>query len=381
MKLQEISMNIAFVGCGYAADFYAATLRNYPHLVLAGVFDINEERAMSFSRALAVRYYASLRELLEDPDIAIVVNLTNIRAHYSITKACLEAGKHVYSEKPLAEHFSQAEELIGLALSKSLQLACAPANILGEPAQTLWELLRNKAIGEVWLAYAELDDGAIHQMNYRSWRSSTGVYWPFQDEFEMGCVLEHAPYYLVWLTTFFGSARSVRSFSTCLVPDKYGKFSSALGEDLSIACITFSSGVVARLTCSVLAPKNHSLIIVGSEGVLTLEDCWQLEAPIYIQERLHDPTSLSGNSYLSEKRLVKQKKREGGRIAYRNTHNMDFAGGIAELAEAIERRRPCRLSAQHALHIVEILTALKEGTVSCEITTSFPQMAPMVWTD
>lgn len=373
-------MHIAFVGCGYAADFYAATLKNYPHLKLIGVFDKNEERINRFSLHYSVHKYTSLDELLADSSISIVVNLTNVREHYSVTKACLNAGKHVYSEKPLAAKFLEAEELFGLARNKSLQLACAPANLLSESGQTAWKLLREGAIGEIWLAYAELDDGAVHQMNYRKWYSESGTPWPFEDEFETGCVLEHAVYHLIWLTAFLGPAKKVDAFSTCLVPDKIARRGNIpLGGDLSISCITFHSGIVARLTCSTLAPKNHALTIVGSEGVLTIEDCWQFESPIYIQKRLQNVERFSDNTYLSDKYPIRLERPQSKRHKYHSTHDMDFARGIAELADAIQHHRPCRLSAQHILHVTEILSSIVDASVnSYEVKTSFPIMYPEV---
>jgi predicted dehydrogenase len=381
---RSLQMRIAYIGCGYAAEYYAVTQRNYPQLELAGVFDKNEERATTFSRAYKVKNFQTLDDLLGDKSISIVVNLTNVREHYVVTRACLEAGKHVYSEKPLAANFEEARCLVELARQKSLHISCAPASLLGETAQTLWKLLREEAIGKVWLVYAELDDGAIHQRNYRFWHNSLGIPWPYQDEFETGCTMEHAAYQLVWLTTFFGPAKRLNSFSSCVIPDKLEKRpATLLGDDLSVTCITFSSGVVARLTCSILAPKNHSLTIIGSEGVLTVEDCWIFESPIYIQKRIVNAYGFSPYPSFSEKRPVTLEgpNEESTRFKYRKTgHDMDFARGIAELANAIQNGRPPRLSGEHALHITEILSRITQtSSSSCEIKTSFPEITPMPW--
>jgi len=94
-------MLFAMVGCGYVAEFYAKTLPNHPNLELAGVFDNDAERSRHSAKRYGVRCYSSLEEVLGDPTVQLVANLTNPRSHYGITKAALEAGKHVYSEKPL----------------------------------------------------------------------------------------------------------------------------------------------------------------------------------------------------------------------------------------------------------------------------------------
>ena len=373
-------MNIAFIGCGFAADFYAVTLRNYPHLRLVGVFDKNGQRAADFARVSAVRQYDSLDDLLQDEGVDMVVNLTNPDEHYTLTKACLEAGKHVYSEKPLAMTFPKADELVRLAKGCGLGLSCAPCNVLGEAAQTVWRLLREGAIGEVSLAYAELNSGAVHQMDYRSWLNKRGTPWPAADEFATGCTMEHAAYYLTWLTTFFGPARQVTGFSACLAPRKsFESDAAATGDDFSVGCIRFASGVVARLTCSTLVSRNHSLTIVGAEGVITVDDCWDYESPVYLQRRL-SPPRWPDAAHLSERRAVPLDQPAGERVRYILGHDMDFARGVADLADAVVNGRAPRLSADHSLHVLDVILAITSSdTSSQEITTSFPMMNPMPW--
>jgi predicted dehydrogenase len=91
-------MQVGIVGCGYVADYYLKTLRLHPELRVAGVVDRNSERVTGFSAYHSVPSCRSLDELLEEPNVQIVVNLTNPGSHSAVSKACLEAGKHVYSE-------------------------------------------------------------------------------------------------------------------------------------------------------------------------------------------------------------------------------------------------------------------------------------------
>ena len=95
-------MNIAIVGCGYVAEFYATTLNNYADLKLVGVCDVDEHNLLSFCRRWSARSYADLQQLLDDELVEIVLNLTNPRSHFEITRRCIAAGQDVYSEKPLA---------------------------------------------------------------------------------------------------------------------------------------------------------------------------------------------------------------------------------------------------------------------------------------
>ena len=127
-------MRMAIVGCGYVADFYMRTLKNYPQLEVAGVMDRDPERLSRFAGHFGVPAIGSLEEITDDGSIQLVVNLTNPRSHFGVSKACLEAGKHVYSEKPLALDLREAEHLVELAEQSNLLLASAPCTVLGESA-------------------------------------------------------------------------------------------------------------------------------------------------------------------------------------------------------------------------------------------------------
>src|SRR5215208_4043629 len=91
---------IGIVGCGFVADFYAATLPLHPELRLVGCTDLNETRAKVFAQRNGCTAFPTLKDLLEDETVEIVVNLTNPESHAEVTRASLEAGKHGYSEKP-----------------------------------------------------------------------------------------------------------------------------------------------------------------------------------------------------------------------------------------------------------------------------------------
>src|SRR3954447_5659203 len=241
-------MRVAIVGCGFVADYYVRTLPVHPELELVGVMDRDAQRAQRFAAYYSLARYDSLDELLADPRIEIVLNLTSPSSHYEVSKRALLAGKHVYSEKPMAMSFDEAKELVELAESKVLQISSAPCSLLGETAQTIWKALREQRVGPVRLVYAELDDGLVHKMPYKLWLSESGTPWPYQDEFEVGCTLEHAGYYLTWLVAFFGPVETVSAFSSCLVPDKNcGVPPAKSTPDFSVACLKFASSVVARL--------------------------------------------------------------------------------------------------------------------------------------
>ena len=373
-------MKIAIVGCGFVADYYLATLPLHPELQLIGVMDRDRARADHFAERSGVRRYDDLAELLADPDVQLVVNLTNPRSHYEISRAALEAGKHVYSEKPLAMDFEQARALTELAAARGLEIGSAPCSHLSETAQTLWKALRDEVIGKVRLVYAEMDDGMIHLMPYKKWHSESGIPWPYKDEFEVGCTLEHAGYDLTWLVAWFGPVESVTAFASVQIPDKLADETLAMeSPDFSVACLQFTNGVVARLTCSIVAPHDHSLKIIGDGGVLYTDDVWDYHSPVYSRKMV----TLRRKTFLNPiKRRHKLLQDTVVKIRTRGAQNMDFARGVAELAEAIETGRPSRLGAEFSLHVIEIALAIhyaREQGSTYRMTTRCAPIEPMPW--
>jgi predicted dehydrogenase len=374
-------MRIAIVGCGFVADYYLSTLPLHPQLELVGVMDRLSDRATKFAAFHSIpQVYPTLDELLADDRVEIVVNLTNPGSHYEVSKACLEAGKHVYSEKPFAMDMAQANELAAIAHAKGLHLSSAPCNVLSETAQTIWKALREKQVGTVRLVYAEMDDGLVHRMPYQKWVSQSGIAWPYKDEFEVGCTLEHAGYYTTWLTAFFGPAESVTAFSSCLVPDKQTDvLLDHNAPDFSVACIKFASGIVARLTCSIVAPHDHALKIIGDDGILCTDDCWFYGAPVYIKRMIKIRRKMFMNPLKQRYPLIKKPERK---FRYRGAQQMDFSRGVAELAAAIQENRPSRLSTDYCLHNNEIVLAIQnalETGAPHQLTTTFGAIEPMLW--
>lgn len=272
------NMRVAVIGCGFVADLYIQSFRLHPEMEVAGVYDRDLIRSAKFAAYYSLPVFKSLEELLNDRSIELIVNLTNPSSHFDVSRACLEAGKHVYSEKPLSLNLDQSRELVALAHGRGLHISTAPCNLLGETAQTIWKSLRKNIIGKVRLAYASLDTGMIYKMPYKKWASASGTPWPYLDEFRVGCTVEHAAYYISWLAAFWGPILTVTAFSSCRAPDKIDGGPEVQTPDFSVACIKFSSGAVARLTCGIIAPHDNSLMIIGDDGILYTKECWDLRA-------------------------------------------------------------------------------------------------------
>lgn len=373
-------MNIGIVGCGFVADYYLATLAMHPELKILGVTDQDASRAQTLSTSYGVPRYAHVAEVLDDRQIDLVLNLTNPRNHYEISRDALLAGKHVYSEKPLAMCVDQAKELVEMAEERGLLIVSAPCSLLGETAQTLWKVLRSESLGRVRLVYAEMDDGMVPRMPYQKWKSVSGVPWPYKDEFEIGCTLEHAGYCLSWLAAWFGPAETVTSFASVQLPDKLTEEDLNLNSpDFSVACIQFASGVVARLTCSILAPHDHSLKIIADDGILFTGDSWNYRSPVYSRRMI----TIRRKTFLNPLRKRHPLPAAPNKAAKtKGAQSMDFARGPAELAASIRETRPCRLSPRFSLHVNELALAIhsaNERNSTYRMTTTFDSVEPMPW--
>ncbi len=368
---------IGIVGTGFVADLYMRSLKTFPKIKVVKASDIDQARLAAFCIHWNVSAARSLEELLADgpesPDL--ILNLTNPSAHFEVSRACLEAGKHVYSEKPLATNMVDARALCALAESKGLMLASAPCSILGEAAQTLWLAMRRNEIGTARLVYAELDDDFVTKTPYRNWLSESGAPWPYRDEFVVGCTLEHAGYYLTWLMAMFGTVEKVIAGSANLIESKLGE-GVQTAPDFSCAILFFKSGLVARLTCSIIAPHNHRIRIIGDTGVLEVDQGWDNEAAVRVRRR-----------YVIRRRLVNSPVARRVRIKG-TTHPkvkrwgaaaMNFALGPAEMLAALKEKRPSRLSAGFSLHLNEVTLAIQNGIGVQVMQTVCPPIEPMPW--
>jgi predicted dehydrogenase len=368
--------SVSIIGCGFVADLYMRSFAQYSDVTVTVAYDQDDERAAAFGRHWDVATVNSLEEFLNAiPDDCLVLNLTNPKAHYEINTAVLTAGFSVYSEKPLAMSMDEARALYELAQTKGLLLASAPCSLLGESAQVLGKAIRDNVAGSIRLIYAELDDGFIPQAPYKDWISESGAPWPAEDEFQVGCTLEHAGYYLGWLIGHFGSIRKVVAASAEVLPDK----ASSGTPDFSVATLFFESGLVARLTCSIVAPHDHRIRLIGDKGVLEVKQAWDNTAPVRFFRRMRVRRRLLE---LPFGRRLQRPKSSHAKVGRWGAASMNFALGPLEMLDAQAESRVCRLSADFALHMNEVTLAIqnaRESGAAYETTTRCDPVAPMPW--
>ncbi len=351
-------LNVAIAGCGNIAGAYAKTLQPYSHIRLLGATDIDLKRAEDYTATYGGRVYPSLDALLKDDEVDLVINLTIHHAHAAVIRQCLEAGKDVFSEKPLALSTEDALALVDLARQKGCRLACAPITILGEAQQTAWKAIREGLPGTIRLVYAEANWGRIE-----SWHPAPA---PFYD---VGPLIDVGVYPLTILTTIFGPVRRVIAFGKVLYPDRKTKDGTAFHistPDTVISTLEFANGItIARLTTNFYVGhqgKQKGIEFHGDLGSLYLDDWQNFNASVAF-------APYNGTYELLP--LVKE--------PYQGT---EWSRGVLDMADALRENRPQRITGTQAAHVVEICSAIRtsyEQEVPVQVTSQFPAPSPMDW--
>jgi predicted dehydrogenase len=351
-------MRLGIVGCGNIAGRYARTIAAADGVELVAATDALAGRAEELVGEHGGIAHPSLEALLGDERVDAVVNLTAATAHADVTRAALEAGKHVHSEKPLALDHATAKDLVALAAARGLALSASPATLLGEGQQTLWKLVREQAIGRIRVAYAEANWGRIE-----SWHPAPKTI------YDVGAMADVGVYPIAILTAIFGPARRVTAFASTVYPerrDTHGAPFTIETPDIVIAVLELDDGVVARVTASfyVGPGKQRGLELHGDTGMLFLTTWHDFDSRLLLS------TTGNGDDY-TELPLL--------RPGYAG---VDWSRALVDLAAAVEEGRRPRASGEHAAHVVEILDAIAASSRDggpIEVTSSFARPEPLPW--
>ena len=256
-------MNCLFVGAGSIAPEYAAELSE-SSLSLAGVVDLDGDRAAALAADHGCPSFTDLEAALAAVDAPLVVNLTSHAAHAPVTRAALEADRHVYSQKPLALDADGARALVALARDRDLALGCAPGTPRAPSQRRAGRLLADGRLGPVGLGYAHAHVGRVTDWHDRP------------DSFlEIGPLYDGAVYPLALLVTWFGPVERVRVADVLDVwPERENRRPSTPSH--VEATLAFAAGPTVRLTASFYAPHRsrefYGLELHGDDGSLYLTD-------------------------------------------------------------------------------------------------------------
>ena len=330
-------MNCLFVGAGAVAGSYAEGLAESP-LSLSAVCDIDADRAEVLAREHGADAFTDLNRALRTVDAPLVVNLTGHAAHAEVTERALAAGRHVYSQKPLALSGDRAGELVATARHRGLGLACAPA---AGPAQRLaGRLLADGRTGDVRLCYAHAHVGRVTEWHDRP------------DSFlEVGPLYDGGVYPLALLVAWFGPVERVRNADSLDVwPDRADRTPSAPSH--VEATLSFAGGPVARLSASLYAPHRarefYGLELHGDDGSVYLGDAGALGT-----DRDTVQFGRAGRGYTPVPPQTPPTER-------------DRLDAVEAFATAIAAGDPPRAGGRRASHIVAVCNAIEQAAETGE---------------
>lgn len=330
-------MKCAFVGAGSVAEKYAAGLSE-SSLELTAVCDHDADRVDRLAEATGAVPYTDLEELLTNDTAPLIVNLTSHGAHAPLTKQCLTADRHVFSEKPLALDAEAAAALVSTAERRGLALSCAPINHRCDAQRHAQSLLGDGRFGSVRLGYAHAHVGRVTE-----WHDNPGSF------LDVGPLYDGAVYPLNLLVSWFGRVERVRTADALDPwPDRESR---SPGRSTHVeATVEFATGPVVRLTASLYAPHRsrefNSLELHGDDGSLYLPDSGALAAG-------SDSVSVGGVGRESVTAPHPFPRRE-----------RQYLNGPERLAVAIERGRRPTTGGRRGAHVVAVCNAVETAASS-----------------
>lgn len=331
------------LGLGAISGIYLKNLTElFREVEVEGVYDLVPEKIEAVKKEYGIaKGYRSMQELLGDPAVEIVLNLTRPFEHYETTRAALLAGKHVYSEKPLAATYEEGKELVALAEEKGLLLGGAPDTFLGAGIQTCRKLIDDGFIGRPIGGCARM---ICH--GHESWHPAPEFYYQFGG----GPMMDMGPYYLTALVNLLGRVQGLtgitsKSFETRTVTSKphYGQRVQVEVPTHVNGIMQFEGGAVVTITTTfdVYYDNSACLEIYGTKGTLKVPDPNGFGGPVQLLR--------PEEGIFREIPLVFDYKE--------NSRGL----GLADMAKALRTGRSVRAGYHQTLHVLEVMTAFEKS--------------------
>jgi predicted dehydrogenase len=348
-----MKMRIGLVGCGNISDIYLTNAQLFEDIEFVAVSSRNVESA----KRTGERYELEVRSidrLVTSDDVDIVLNLTTPRVHAAISLAAIEAGKHVYTEKPLATSLAEGKGIAAAAAVKGLRVGCAPDTVLGSGIQTARAAIDREAIGKPLIGMASV---LSHGME--AWHPNPASFYQHGG----GPVFDVGPYYITALVTLLGPIVSVSAVGQKGSPRRTitAEHSPFRGEAVAVDVLTsvqalldFASGVQVTFTAS-WDVWRHSLPPIelhGTDGSMRLGDPDTFGGVI--------ATATGQSDWLETDTASNTFGRKNWPIE--NPQFANYRGlGLAEMARAIIEGRPHRASVEVSLHTLAVMSAIVES--------------------
>lgn len=353
------SMNIGILGCGVISNRYIQDIKRfYPSLHLAACCDVDRKLAERHAAQYDIPVGCTPDEMLAMDEVELVVNLTPPQLHTVLNKKILQAGKHVFCEKPFAPTVEEAREVMKLAEEKHLLVGSAPDTFLGSSLQTCRKLLDDGWIGKALYVTANMMSGGVE-----TWHPAPGNFY----KKGAGPLYDMGPYYFTALAALLGPVKRVSAFAGTGFPTRKVYTGPHKGEEVQVETPTHYSGI-AELESGVIVNLNisfdiwHSSLpmfeIYGTDGTLEVPDPNMSggRPKVYRKERTLD-TLYDDSQETKEKQGVSVEIPE----LYPHIGEYTRGSGVLDLAcAALEGRKP-RVNADMACHVIEAITGMMEA--------------------
>ena len=353
-------MKVGIIGCGNISGIYFQAGKTFQILDIVACADLDLARAKAKAEEHGIPKGCSVDELLADPEIEILINLTIPNAHYSVSKAALTAEKHVYVEKPMCITRAEGQEILELAQAKGLRVGGAPDTFLGAGLQTCRKLIDDGWIGEPIGATAFML-GHGHE----SWHPDPEFYYKIGG----GPMFDMGPYYVTALVALIGPIRRVTGSTRASFPERTVTSAPKYGSKITVdipthiaGILDFSNGAVATLVTSfdVWASQLPPIEIYGTEGSLSVPD---------------------PNNFGGQVKVRRMGAGEWSEVPLTHNFAQNSRGiGVADMAYAIQSGRPHRANGQMTYHVLEAMHGFHDASEQSRhymMTSTCAQPAPL----
>lgn len=335
-------MRIGIVGCGNISGIYFENCAKYAGLTVVACADLDLDRARRSAETFGIPKATGPEDLLANPDVELVLNLTIPKAHGDVGLAALRAGKHVYNEKPLAATRGQVNEMVALAASGGLRIGGAPDTFLGGAHQTCRKLIDDGAIGEPVAAQAYM---LSH--GHETWHPSPEFFYQLGG----GPMFDMGPYYVTALVNMIGGVKRVTGSVRASFPTRTITTQPKAGQTIQVEIPThlvgvfdFGNGAIGEIATSfdVWHGRSEHITVYGREGSLAVPDPNGFGGEVLIRAA-NDP--------------------DWRRVPLTHGFRQNSRGvGVLDMATAIRTGRPHRASGELTAHVFEVMQAVIDSS-------------------
>jgi predicted dehydrogenase len=339
-------VRVGVIGTGAISGAYLGMAKNFPIVEIAACADLDVEVARKKAEEYQIPKACSVDELLLDPTIEIILNLTIPKAHVPIALKAIDAGKHTYAEKPLAIDREEGKKLLDASKKKGLRVGCAPDTFMGAGIQTARKVIDDGTIGKP-VAFTAFMMGRGHE----SWHPNPQFYY----EKGGGPMFDMGPYYLTALLNLLGPVKRITGLAAIEIADRVITSEPKRGTKISVetpdhicGLMEFENGAVGTIIQSFATryadfsgPAKQPITIFGVDGTLRVPDPNQFDGPVHV--RLKDEP-------------------DWREVPHQFVPGYGRSVGLADMAYALRSGRAHRCSLEQAFAVLELMAGFLDSS-------------------